>query len=78
MSVAGTPDQDRAKIRLAGAVIAFAMLLWMGLSFMGGELGLPPRYALLLDMLCLAALGWSLVTLFSVWRRRQADRADEE
>ncbi|MDF2232683.1 DUF5337 domain-containing protein [Albimonas sp. CAU 1670] len=81
MSVAGKPDReaDRAQTRLASIVIAVAMLLWLALSFLGGELGLAPRFAILLDMLCLAALGWALVTLFLVWRRRETDRgADKE
>ena len=62
-------DKDKASIRLASIVIVVAMLLWMGLSFLGGELGIPVRYAFLIDMLCLAALGWALVTLFLVWRK---------
>jgi hypothetical protein len=56
-------------MRLASIVIIAAMLLWFGLSALGGELGLPVRYAFLIDMLCLAALGWALTTLFIVWRR---------
>ena len=81
MSVAGKPgnDANRAQTRLASIVIVVSFLLWMALSFLGGELGLPVRFALLLDMLCLAALGWALVTLFLVWRRRETDRgADKE
>lgn len=62
-------DKDRKDTRLASIVIVVSMLLWMGLSFLGGELGIPVRYAFLIDMLCLAALGWALVTLFLVWRR---------
>ena len=61
--------QDKAQTRLASIVIAVAMILWLGLSWLGGELGLPVRYAFLLDMACLAALGWALVNLFLVWRR---------
>ncbi|SFI74937.1 DUF5337 domain-containing protein [Albimonas pacifica] len=81
MSVTGKRDgdADRAQTRLASIVIVVAMLLWMALSFLGGELGIPLRFAFLLDMLCLAALGWALVTLFLVWRRRETDRgADKE
>tara|TARA_Y100000815_G_scaffold145574_1_gene131805 strand:- start:225 stop:458 length:234 start_codon:yes stop_codon:yes gene_type:complete len=76
MSVTGKPgnDADRAQTRLASIVIVVAMLLWLALSFLGGELGIPLRFAFLLDMLCLAALGWALVTLFLVWRRQRADK----
>ena len=72
--VAERPDQDRAQTRLASIVIAVAMLAWLALSLLGGQLGLAPRFAILLDMLCLAALGWALVTLFLVWRRQRADK----
>tara|TARA_R110000751_G_scaffold14890_20_gene48348 strand:+ start:2507 stop:2737 length:231 start_codon:yes stop_codon:yes gene_type:complete len=72
--VAEQPERDRAQTRLASIVIAAAMLLWLGLSLLGGELGLAPRFAILLDMLCLAALGWALLTLFLVWRRQRADK----
>lgn len=61
--------RDRAQIRLAAGVIVVAMLLWMGASFLGGELGLPVRFAFLVDMLCLAALAWALWVLFNVWRK---------
>lgn len=62
-------DKDKAGIRLASIVIVVAMLAWMGLSLAGGALGLPVRYAFLIDMLCLAALCWALGTLFVIWRR---------
>jgi hypothetical protein len=62
-------EKDRKSARLASIVIAVAMLLWMGLSFLGGALGIPTRYAFLIDMLCLAALGWAATTLFLVWRK---------
>ena len=66
-------DGDRAQVRQASMVIVVAMLLWVGMSSIGGSLGLPVRYAFLVDMLCLAALAWSLWVLYRVWRRR-ADR----
>ena len=72
--MAEQPERDRAQTRLASIVIAAAMLRRVGLSLLGGELGLAPRFAILLDMLCLAALGWALVTLFLVWRRQRADK----
>ena len=62
-------DADRAQIRLASMVIAVSMLLWFGASFLGGRLDLPARYAFLVDMLTLAALGWALWVIFSVWRK---------
>ncbi len=62
-------EGDRRQIRQASVVIVVAMVLWMGTSFLGGELGLPVRYAFLVDMLCLAALAWALWVLFMVWRK---------
>lgn len=62
-------DKDRATTRMASLVILVSMVLWLGLSAAGGALGIPVRYAFLLDMLCLAALGWALVNLFLVWRK---------
>ncbi|MEC9433131.1 MAG: DUF5337 family protein [Pseudomonadota bacterium] len=62
-------DRDRAQARLASIVILVAFVGWMALSAAGGALGLPVRYAFLIDMACLAALGWAVVTLFNIWRR---------
>ena len=71
----GTPmqaersDSDKAKIRFASILIVVSMLAWVAISLLGGKFGWPERYAFLLDMLCLAALGWALVTLILVWRK---------
>jgi hypothetical protein len=61
-------EAAKSGIRRASKVIVTAMLCWVGLSFLGGYLGWPIRFAFLIDMLCLAALGWALWTIFSVWR----------
>ncbi|MEM6743457.1 MAG: DUF5337 family protein [Pseudomonadota bacterium] len=45
------------------------MLAWMGLSVLGGRLGLPVRFAFLVDFACLAAFAWALFVLIDVWRR---------
>jgi len=60
------------QMRLAAIVIVAAVLLWFGGLFLGGALGLSPRFALLLDMGCMAAMIWSLVVLLRVRRARQA------
>jgi hypothetical protein len=67
------PDSPemRAQARLAAIVIAATMILWMGASYLGGELGLPARFAFLLDFAALAAFFWALVVLFRIWRRRR-------
>ncbi|GHA53437.1 hypothetical protein GCM10008927_19070 [Amylibacter ulvae] len=67
------PDQDpkRAKARIASIVILVTMVVWMGASWIGGQIGLPTRFAFLFDFAALAALFWALVVLFQVWRESQ-------
>ncbi len=67
-------DKDKhsgAQTRLASIVIAVTMLGWMAVSFLGGKLGLPVRYAFLADLAAMAAFLWALIVLFRVWRQRQ-------
>ncbi|NIZ09203.1 DUF5337 domain-containing protein [Pseudooceanicola sp. HF7] len=73
--------QDRSKemaqarkARMVGIVIAATMVLWMGVQFMGGKLGLPPRYAFLFDFAAIAALIWALVVTLQIWRARRDDK----
>ncbi|MDG3040772.1 DUF5337 domain-containing protein [Roseicyclus marinus] len=64
----------RGQIRLAAIVMAATMILWMGASFLGGQLGLPPRFAFLFDLAAIAALVWALFVTYWVWKARRADR----
>lgn len=59
--------------RTAGAVIAVAMLLWLGAQVVGPRLGLAGNYALLIDFAALAAFVWALVVAVRVWRRRRGN-----
>ena len=69
-----TQDKDQGKTtRLAAIVIVASMVLWMLGSAMGGRLGLPPRFAFLLDLACIAAFAWALIVLIRVWRTRQSN-----
>jgi hypothetical protein len=61
-------DAEKAEIRQASGMIVIAMLAWAGLQAIGGLLEWPIRFAFLIDMLCLAALGWSGWTILKVWR----------
>ena len=61
-------ESEKAQIKQASIVIIVAMLAWMGLSVVGGQLGLPVRFAFLIDFACLAAFAWALFVLFNVWR----------
>lgn len=63
---------DTRQMRLVGAVIAVTMLAWLGLQYLGGQLGWPAKYAFLADLAAMGALIWSLLVTFRIWRRRKA------
>lgn len=68
------PDPLKGQIRLSAIVIMATMILWMGASLIGGQLGLEARYAFLFDLAALAAFAWALIVLFFAWRRSRAGR----
>jgi len=70
--MARNTDQEIARQgRIVAVVIAGAMLLWMGAQVLGAQLGLPPRFAFLFDLLAVAAFIWALVNIFWIWRKRR-------
>ena len=63
------------KGRTASLVIAGAMLIWLGMQWAAVQLDISSRYILLLDLAVMAAMVWSLVVTFQIWRaRRDADK----
>ena len=63
------------KGRTAGLVIAGSILVWLGMQWAAVELNMSSRYMLLLDLAVMAAMVWSLVVTFQIWRtRRDADK----
>jgi len=63
------------KGRTASLVIAGAMLIWLGMQWAAVQLDISSRYMLLLDLGVMAAMVWSLVVTFQIWRaRRDADK----
>ncbi|WP_170788372.1 DUF5337 domain-containing protein [Ruegeria lacuscaerulensis] len=67
-------DKEQAiarKGRHIGIVIAATMVLWLAMSFVGPQLGLPGRYALLFDFAALAGFIYAGVNIFQLWRMRQ-------
>lgn len=66
------PEQEalRRKGRMAGLVIAGAMLLWLAAQWLGPVLGLSLRLAVLFDLLALAAFVWALIVTYQIWRAR--------
>jgi spore maturation protein SpmA len=59
------------KGRHIALVIAGTMVLWIGLQFIAPALGLPGRYALLLDFAALAALIYAGANIFQLRRMRR-------
>lgn len=76
MTGPGKTDEraQAAQMRLAAVVIAVAMVLWLGGQWLGGRLGLDPRYAFLLDFAALAAFVFAFVVIWRVWRKRQENK----
>ncbi|MCH9825308.1 MAG: DUF5337 domain-containing protein [Lentibacter algarum] len=65
-------DQKQARAgRVVSLVIAGAMILWLAAQWLGPQLGLPGRYALLIDFAAIGALVWALVVTLQLWRKRQ-------
>ena len=69
------PDpKDMALARQAkrvALVIASTMGLWILAQMIGGELGLPLKYTLLVDLAALAGFIWALVVTYQIWRARR-------
>ena len=59
------------KGRTASIVIAGSMLIWFGMQWAAVELHISSRYMLLLDLAVMAAMAWSLVVTFQIWRVRR-------
>ena len=59
------------KGRNASLVIAVSMLVWLGMQWAAVELNMSSRYMLLLDLAVMAAMVWSLVVTFQIWRTRR-------
>ncbi|MDG1289528.1 MAG: DUF5337 domain-containing protein [Lentibacter sp.] len=65
-------DQKQGRAgRVVSLVIAGAMILWLAAQWLGPQLGLPGRYALLIDFAAIGALVWALVVTLQLWRKRQ-------
>ena len=57
--------------RMVALVIAGSMLVWIVAQWLGPQLGLPGRFTFLIDFAVLAALVWSMVVTYQIWRKRQ-------
>ena len=54
--------------RQAAVVCAAAAVLWVGAQWLGPVLGLPGQYAILFDLMALAAFVWAMVVTFRLRR----------
>lgn len=68
---AETDKKIAAKSRQISLVIAGTMVLWIAVLFMGRQLGLPGRYALLFDFAALAALIYAGFNILQLRRMRR-------
>ena len=70
-----TPQEKEIarQTRQVAFVLAGAMILWMGASFLGGRLGWETRFAFLFDLAAMAAFIWALVVTYRIWRKRQGN-----
>ena len=64
---------EQKQTKLASYVMLASVVVLMGGSWLGGQIGLPVRYAFLFDFMALAGFAFAMITLFRVWRARQQD-----
>lgn len=67
-------DKLARKGRTVALVIAGAMILWLAVQWLGKEIGLPGRYALLFDFAAIAAFVWALVVTLQIRRERRENQ----
>lgn len=72
-----TADQALARrARLVAVVIVVTMIAWLSAQWLGGKIGLPPRYVFLFDFAAIGALIWALAVTWQIQRRRRAAERD--
>ena len=70
-------ETDRAlgrQGRIVALVIALTMILWLVAQSAGDWLGLPGRYAFVVDRFALAGFLWALIVTWRIWRKRRKMR----
>jgi len=66
-------ENQRKQTRLASYVMLASVVVFIGGSWLGKLLGLPVRFAFLIDFIALAGFAFAMIVLFRVWRSRQQD-----
>ncbi len=67
---------DAKQGRVVGLVIAISMVIWIVAQSLGPYLGLPGRYAILIDFLALVAFLWAIISGMLMWRSRRTNRKE--
>ncbi|MGB0607905.1 MAG: DUF5337 domain-containing protein [Paracoccaceae bacterium] len=60
--------------RLLALVIAGTMLFWLAAQWIGPRIGLAGEYAVLIDLVVMAAFVMALYNGLQLWRIRQKDK----
>ena len=68
----GEKDSGIAEARLIALVISFAMVIWVGVEYLGGQMAWPLKFIFLADLSAGAAFLWAMVATYRLWRKRQA------
>lgn len=63
--------QTARQARLVAIVITVTTVLWLGGQWLGRQLGLPERYALLFDLIALAGFIFAMAVTYRIWRQRR-------
>ena len=63
--------------RVVGLVIAISMVIWILAQSLGPYLGLPGRYAILIDFFALVAFLWAIISGMLMWRSRRTKRNEK-
>ena len=63
--------------RVVGLVIAISMVIWILAQSLGPYLGLPGRYAILIDFLALVAFLWAIISGMLMWRSRRTNEKEK-
>lgn len=63
----------RARGRFSGLLIAGTMLLWLAAQAIGPRFGLAGKWAVLIDLIALAAFTFALIMTYQIWRAHRDD-----
>ena len=59
--------------RLVAVVLVVTILAWLGLQWIGGQMGWATRWVFLFDLAALAAFLWALIVTVRIWRARRSE-----